>query len=137
MSRIEKLLEYIKQNDKVNQMDIYKFLINGDLSDNISLMDNDLIRIPIYANRVKIDGNVKRPGLFELLPNETFVDLLKYCSGFSESAYKSNIKLVQNTEKELKITDLSEKNYLNYQTLLFFHNHCIDITYKYYCLDHF
>jgi protein involved in polysaccharide export with SLBB domain len=107
-------IELIRNNKVVKTIDIYKFLMNGDQSDNINLLDNDIIRIPVYKNRVKIEGKVKKPGIFELLPNETFLDLLRYCSDFDEAAYKSNIKLVQNTDKELKILDLSESQYQTY-----------------------
>jgi protein involved in polysaccharide export with SLBB domain len=107
-------IELIRNNKIVKTIDIYKFLMNGDQSDNINLLDNDIIRIPVYKNRVKIEGKVKRPGVFELLPQESFLDLLRYCSDFDEAAYKSNIKLVQNTEKELKIIDLTESQYQTY-----------------------
>lgn len=107
-------IELIRNNKIVKIIDIYKFLISGDQSDNINLLDNDIIRIPVYVNRVKIEGKVKKPGIYELLPNETFLDLLNYCSGFDEAAYKTNIKLVQNTEKELRILDLSETQYQTY-----------------------
>ena len=107
-------IELIRNNKVVRKIDIYKFLTTGNQSDNVNLLDNDVIRIPIYENRVKVEGKVKQSGIFELLPNETFLDLLKYCSGFDESAYKANIKLVQNTEKELKIIDLNEEEYKKY-----------------------
>jgi protein involved in polysaccharide export with SLBB domain len=107
-------IELIRANKVIRLIDIYKFLLNGDQTDNINLQDNDIIRIPVYSSRIKIEGRVKRPGIFELLPNENFEDLLNYCSGFDESAYKSNIKLIQNTDKELRIQDLSEKDYKKY-----------------------
>jgi protein involved in polysaccharide export with SLBB domain len=107
-------IELIRANKVLRVIDIYKFLLNGDQSDNINLQDNDIIKIPVYSSRIKIEGRVKRPGIFELLPNETFEDLLKYCSGFDESAYKSNIKLIQNTDKEMRIQDLSENDYKKY-----------------------
>lgn len=108
-------IELIRNNKVVRKIDIYKFLMNGDQSDNLNLQDNDLIRVPVYENRVKIEGKVKRPGIFELQANETFQDLLRYCSGFDESAYKANIKLVRNTDKELKIMDLNEESYKTYK----------------------
>lgn len=107
-------IELIRANKVIRVIDIYKFLLNGDQTDNINLQDNDIIKIPVYSSRIKIEGRVKRPGIFELLPNETFEDLLNYCSGFDESAYKSNIKLIQNTDKEMRIEDLSEKDYKKY-----------------------
>lgn len=107
-------IELIRNNKIIKKIDIYRFIMTGDQSDNINLLENDVIRVPVYENRVKIEGKVKRPGVFELLSTENFNDLLRYCSGFDESAYKVNIKLVQNTEKELRILDLSENEYTNY-----------------------
>ncbi len=107
-------IELIRNNKVYRKIDIYKFLVNGDQSDNITLKDNDIIRIPVYNCRVSIDGEIKRPGIFELNPGENFNDLLKYCNGFSESAYVSTIKLIQSTDKELKIIDLTKNEYSSY-----------------------
>lgn len=108
-------IELIRNNKILKKIDIYKFIMNGDQSDNINLLENDVIRIPVYENRVKLEGSVKREGVFELLANESFNDLLRYCSGFDESAYKSSVKLIQNTDKELKIIDLNSTDYDNYK----------------------
>lgn len=107
-------IELIRNNKVIRKIDIYKFLTTGDQSDNINVTENDVIRIPVYENRVKIEGKVKRPGVYELLPNESFKDLLLYCGGFDESAYRDNVKLVQNTLKELRIVDLRKEDYENY-----------------------
>lgn len=108
-------IELIRNNKIFKKIDVYKFLVNGDQSDNINLKDGDVIRIPVYDCRVSIEGEVKKSGIFELIPNENFNDLLRYCSGFSEAAYLSTISLVQNTDKELKIIDLSKNEYEKYQ----------------------
>lgn len=108
-------IELIRDNKIIKKIDIYKFILNGDQSDNIGLKENDIIRIPVYNCRVSIEGRIKTAGIFELLPGENFNDLLKYCSGFSESAYLSTIKLIQNTEKELRIIDLTKDEYTSYK----------------------
>jgi len=107
-------IELIRGNKVFKKVDIYKFLIKGDQSDNIGLKDNDIIRIPVYNCRVSIEGQVKKSGIYELIPEENFNNLLIYCSGFNESAYLSNIKLVQNTDKELRIIDLLKSEYETY-----------------------
>lgn len=108
-------IELIRNNKVHKIIDLYKFLIYGDESDNMNLKESDIIRIPVYTNRVKIEGKVKRQGIFELKQGETFLDLLTYCANFDEAAYKKSIKLIQNTEKELKISDLAESDYQNYK----------------------
>ncbi|MCE3296496.1 MAG: kpsD [Crocinitomicaceae bacterium] len=107
-------IELIRNNKVIRTIDIYKFLTKGDQSDNLNLLENDVIRIPVYESRVKIEGNVKRPGIFEMLPTENFNDLLNYCGGFDEAAYRKIIKLVQNSDNGLKIIDMTEDEYQNY-----------------------
>jgi protein involved in polysaccharide export with SLBB domain len=73
----------IRNNKVYTKVDLYKFLVNGDQSENVGLKDNDVIRIPAYSQRVTIEGQVKRPGIFEMKPGESFSDLLSFASGFT------------------------------------------------------
>ena len=68
-------IELLRNNEVIRKIDIYNFLVNGDQTDNVGLKDNDVIRIPIYTNRVTLAGQVKRPGIFEMKEGETFDDL--------------------------------------------------------------
>ncbi|HEY0297869.1 MAG TPA: SLBB domain-containing protein [Arachidicoccus sp.] len=110
-------IELIRNGKVVKTIDIYRFLTTGNQADNVNLQENDVVRIPVYENRVKIEGNVKRPGIFELLPTETFDELLDYAGGFDEAAYRKNIKLVQNAENGIgtKVFDLTEAQYKSYK----------------------
>lgn len=108
-------IELIRNNKLYKTIDLYRFLVNGDGSDNVTLQNNDVIRIPVYKTRVIIDGYVKRPGIFEMLPGETLEDLLRYSSGFTDSAYTSSLQIVQFTGKELSVKDVSAANFNTYK----------------------
>lgn len=108
-------IELIRNNKLLTYVDIYKFMVNGDQSENIGLKDNDVIRIPVYKNRVSLEGEVKRPGIFELKPGETFDKLLDYASGFSDLAYTASVHIIQKTGKEYKVKDLTPAEYKSYQ----------------------
>ncbi len=107
-------IQLIRNNKIIKIIDIYNFLKNGDQSDNIGLKDNDVVRIPIYTNRVTIEGQVKRPGLYELKENESFVDLINYASGFNSTAYTASVNVTQITNKEYKIIDILESQFNSY-----------------------
>mgnify|MGYP000014372121 CR=1 FL=1 len=100
-------IELIRGGSVFMSIDLYSFLCSGDNTKNINLKNGDIIRIPGYVNRVKIEGEAKKPGVFELLNYETFGDLLKYCSGFSENAFKDLIKVKRFTNRDLKLIDLN------------------------------
>jgi protein involved in polysaccharide export with SLBB domain len=108
-------IELLRDNKIVKKVDIYNFLVNGNQSDNVGLKDNDVIRIPAYAHRVTIEGQVKRPGIFELKPNETFTDLLVFASGFNELAYTASVNILQKTNKELRVKDIKQAEFSTYK----------------------
>ncbi|MEP6804373.1 MAG: SLBB domain-containing protein [Flavobacterium sp.] len=104
-------IELIRNNKVYKNVDIYKFLVKGDQSDNVNLRDNDVIRIPAYSQRVVVEGEVKRPGIFEMKKGETFSDLLSFASGFNEFAYTASVNVMQKTGKEFKVHDINESEY--------------------------
>ncbi|CAA9200635.1 SLBB domain-containing protein [Flavobacterium collinsii] len=107
-------IELIRNNRVYRNVDIYKFLVKGDQSDNVSLKDNDVIRIPAYTQRVTVEGEVKRPGIFEMKKGEKFSDLLTFASGFNEFAYTASVNVLQKTGKEFKVHDINESEYGSY-----------------------
>ena len=108
-------IELIRNNKIYKNIDIYRFLVKGDQSDNVGLKDNDVIRIPAYSQRVVVDGEVKRPGIFEMKKGETFFDLLNFASGFNEFAYTASVNVMQKTGKEFKVHDINESEFNSYQ----------------------
>jgi protein involved in polysaccharide export with SLBB domain len=109
-------IQIIRGNQLKRTADLYDFLVQGNQKDNIILQEGDVIRIPYYKNRVTITGNVKRKGKFEMLDNETFSDLLKYCGGFTDNAYRGNVTVVRITQTDKKIIDLSASDFNSFQT---------------------
>lgn len=107
-------IEIIRGNTK-RTADLYNFLVNGDKNDDILLQEGDVIRIPYYKNRVKISGRVKRPGKFEMLDSETFADLLKYCGGFTDDAYRGAVTIIRITDSTRKIIDVNSSSYNSFQ----------------------
>jgi protein involved in polysaccharide export with SLBB domain len=108
-------IELLRDNKVYRTIDIYHFLVNGDQSDNVGLKDNDVIRIPAYSQRVTVEGEVKRPGIFEMKKGETFADLLSFASGFNEFAYTASVNVLQKTAKEFKVRDITSAEYTSYQ----------------------
>ncbi|MFE3871968.1 SLBB domain-containing protein [Flavobacterium sp. ZS1P70] len=110
-------IELLRDNKVYRNVDIYRFLVNGDQSDNVGLKDNDVIRIPAYNQRVTVEGQVKRPGIFEMKKGETFADLLSFASGFNEFAYTASVNVLQKTNKEFKVRDVKFAEFNTYKPL--------------------
>jgi protein involved in polysaccharide export with SLBB domain len=110
-------IELLRNNKVYKNIDIYQFLVNGNQSDNVGLKDNDVIRIPAYTQRVTVEGQVKRPGIFEMKTGETFKDLLSFASGFNEFAYTASVNVLQKTNKEFKVKDIKQSEFGSYKPL--------------------
>lgn len=108
-------IQVIRNNNVVATVDIYDFLVNGVQTGNIRLQDQDVIHVPIYQIRVDVTGEVKRPAIFEMLPAESLVDVLKYAGGFSEMAYSARVKIFQNTPTERRIIDKTLSEFHDYK----------------------
>jgi protein involved in polysaccharide export with SLBB domain len=108
-------IEVIRNNKIFTKVDLYRFLQYGDQSQNIGLKDNDIIRVPAYKNRIELTGEVKRPGIFEVIGNESFNQILEYAGGFSDNAYSAMVKIIQKNDKEKSVKDLSKAEFAKYQ----------------------
>ena len=107
-------IQIIRNNHVIRQLDVYDFLVKGDQKGNISLQDQDIIRVPTYRTRVELEGQVKIPALFEVLPGENLQTILDYAGGFTDSAYTARIKVSQISDQQRKLTDVVEADYKNY-----------------------
>ncbi len=106
-------IKIIRNNKVIAQIDFYQFLMKGILDGNIRLQDQDVIFIEPYISRVEIQGEVKRPGLYDLNLEETITDLVRFSGGFTGKAYTGNIKIIRKTDRENKILDINKNDYAN------------------------
>lgn len=110
-------IEIIRDNQLMERIDIYDYLLRGDLSSNITLKDDDVIRVPEYKTRVSITGEIKRPAYFEMMPGESLSELVRFAGGFTDMAYTSMLKVTQVTDKQYRVKDISFKDFDNYTPL--------------------
>jgi len=106
-------IELVRNNQVINKVDLYRLLAKGDQSDNWRLKDNDVLRIPSYQTRVELSGHVKRPGLYEVLPGESFANIIELAGGFDDTAYTASAKLIRKGPKERLLRDVLAADYIN------------------------
>lgn len=102
-------IKVMRGGKEIAIIDLYSFLSSGNLSNNISLKDQDVIYVPNYGIRVSIEGATKHSGIFEMKEGETLHDLLTYAGGFTENAYQNRITVQRTTDKERSVADVSKE----------------------------
>lgn len=108
-------ISLIRNGQRISDFDIYQFLLKGNEKGNVQLQDQDVLIIGPYQNLVTIDGEVKRPGIYELRKGETMQDLLKYCGGFTSTAYKNTIVVERIGKKEREVKEFPYSQIASFQ----------------------
>ncbi len=86
-------IKLLRVNGEVFTFDLYKLLINGDRSDDITIESGDVIIIDPAEQFINVKGEVIRPAIYEITKNETLNDLIKYALGYTQIANQTNIDL--------------------------------------------
>lgn len=100
-------IEIIRGNQIIAEFDLYDLIIHADQTNNIRLKDQDIIKVNPYINRVRLSGEVKRPGIYEMREGETLNDLIHFTGGFSEEAYTERIIINRTTSVQRSISDVN------------------------------
>ncbi|MCU0404180.1 MAG: SLBB domain-containing protein [Chitinophagaceae bacterium] len=107
-------IELIRGNKVIRTVDLYRFLAKGDRSDNVLLQEQDVIRIPYYESRMVFSGYVKRPGIYEIKPGESFEMLFGYAGRFADSAYRKSVTVYKIDDERLAIKTLPADSFAHY-----------------------
>ncbi len=78
-----------RQGRVVTRLDLYDLLQRGDTRNDVSLLPGDVIYIPPVGLTAGINGEVKRPAVYELKGNERLSDLVRLAGGYSAKSYPS------------------------------------------------
>ena len=103
-------IRLIRTNGETFSFDLYKLLINGDRSDDVTIESGDVIVIDPAQQFINITGQVKRPAIYEVRKDETLSDLINFALGFTQTANKSNISLRMLDIKSSSVKNISVSN---------------------------
>ena len=86
-------IRLLRSNGDSFTFDLYKLLIDGDRTNDITIESGDVILVGAASKFINITGMVKRPGSYEVIPGENLSDLLKFSLGFVGGANINKITL--------------------------------------------
>ncbi len=74
-------------------LDIYDYLLRGDNANDVRLESGDIIFVPVRERQVGIQGNVVRPGLYELRPADGLRELVRLAGGVAPEAFLRRVQI--------------------------------------------
>jgi protein involved in polysaccharide export with SLBB domain len=104
-------IKLIRNNRVVSTLDLYDVITKGFSKGDMLLKDQDIIQVGPYLSRIAMEGNLKRKGLFEVLPNESLNTVITFAGGFDQYAYSERVKIYRNTSKEKRIIDIKNLDF--------------------------
>jgi protein involved in polysaccharide export with SLBB domain len=75
-----------REGQVIREIDLYRYLLSGDSSDDIRLLQGDIVFVPLAGPQVALSGQVRRPAIFELRPGEDLRSALAFAGGFQPDA---------------------------------------------------
>ena len=91
----------------VTTLDLYDLLLRGDTSGDSRLQPGDVIFIPPVGNTVGIDGEVRRPAIYELRNESTAKDVIALAGGLLPTAYPEASQIERiNDRRERTVVDV-------------------------------
>lgn len=108
----------VARNGKtVAEVDVYEYIMQGKTSDDINLLEGDVVIVPTYDAIVKVDGKVKRPMKYEMKENETVSTLLKYAGFFAPNAYKNSVRVIRQDGREYSVATVERENFGSFKVM--------------------
>ena len=86
-------IELIRSGKSIAKFDLYDYLLKGDLTQNKTLQDEDVIKVAPYTTRVELRGAVKRSAIYEASATDRLDNILNAAGGLSDNANKEFIRI--------------------------------------------
>ena len=107
-------IKVIRDDKVVAKVDVYDFLQNGSLSNDVRLNEGDVIVVGPYKSLVQVEGGVKRPMYFEMKDGETLSQLLDYAGGFANGANTTAVTIHRQSQKNYEVRTVEDKDFASF-----------------------
>ena len=101
-------IKVFRDGRQISSVDVYAFLLNGQLTGDVRLQDNDIITVGPYEQLVCIAGKVKRPMYYEMKKTESAATLLRYAGGFTGDAFTKSIRVHRKAGAQYSVFNVGE-----------------------------
>ena len=98
-------IQLIRGNNVIDTLDLYDVIVHGKSDFGKRLQSGDSILVSPVKKVIHISG-VRRPGIYELKDEESFLDLINFANGFKSTSDINNMNLFSIDGSSIKKTSL-------------------------------
>ncbi len=88
----------VRHDEVAGLVDLYRFILDGDKSEDVRLQNGDVILVPPAGKMVRLKGQVHRPAIYELKAEEGLKRLIEIAGGLEPDAYAERVQIEQTVE---------------------------------------
>jgi polysaccharide biosynthesis/export protein len=92
-----------RQGALVRRLDLYDLLIHGNTSDDTKLLQGDVVFVPSVGATVSVDGEVRRPAIYEIKQESSVTEVLQLAGGTTPEADPSKATLTRIEANERRV----------------------------------
>lgn len=96
-----------RQGQVIQTLDLYRFLLSGDSSNDVRLQPGDVIFVPPVGQKITVQGEVKRPAIYELNGERSLADAIALAGGRQASSDQTYVEVE-------RVTPTAERTVLNF-----------------------
>ena len=105
-----------RENELAFNVDLYDYLLKGNLPKNIQLRDQDIVIVPVRKSTIKVDSAVVRPGIYESRPGETILQIIDYAGGLKVTASETiGLKRIISSKERVSKDQSIENYYIEFE----------------------
>jgi len=82
-----------RRDGESRTLDLYSYLLDGDVSGDVGLEQGDVIFIPLKERRVQVHGAVVRPAAYDLAEDDDLANVLAAAGGFAPEANRKRMTI--------------------------------------------
>src|SRR5690606_40227249 len=107
-----------RQGSLVSELDLYDRLLRGETKADHRLMPGDVIFIPPIGTTVAIQGEIRRPAIYELKAEATIGELIEVAGGYRPNAsprFTKVERVAENFQRSVLDVDLTSRTGTSFQ----------------------
>lgn len=96
-------IQVLRGGKVIKTIDLYDFLLRGDRSQDMKLMHEDTIFVPLVGQLVGVSGSVYRQAIFEIKGGETIGDALQLAGGIMPIGVANQLQVIRYADNQRKV----------------------------------